>query len=121
MDHSSQHFRTPNAAATPPPWGVAFSQQLADLRREIEEIKELNMIYRYRKPHRHQDQVAHEKRKARLGEIVRQLAVIRPNSQRTIRSSTPYTSAELGSRAGTNSPALASPSAWEERSKLVNL
>jgi hypothetical protein len=121
MNHSSQYLTTPNATATVPPCDVAFSQQTADLRREIEEIQELNMIYRYRKPHRHRDQVAHEKRRARLGEIVRQLAVIRPKSQRTIRSSTPYTSARLGSGAGTNSPATVSPSAWKERSRLVNL
>jgi hypothetical protein len=57
---------------------VAFSQRIADLRREIEEIQQLNMIYRSRKPHSHQDQVAQEKGKARLGEIVRQLTVLRP-------------------------------------------
>jgi hypothetical protein len=60
-----------------PPIDAAFSQQIADPRREIEGIQELNIIYRSQKPHRHQDQAAREKRKVRLEEIVRQLAVLR--------------------------------------------
>jgi hypothetical protein len=56
---------------------IAFRQQIAELRREIEGIQELNMIYRSQRPRRHQDQAANEKRRVRLQEIVRQLAVLR--------------------------------------------
>jgi hypothetical protein len=77
MDHSTQHSRTPDETVSLPPMDADFGQQIADLRREIEGIQELNMIYRSQKPHRHQDQAAHEKRKVRLEEIVRQLAVLR--------------------------------------------
>jgi hypothetical protein len=38
-------------------------QRIAELRREIEGIQELNTIYRNRKLHRHEDQVAHESQK----------------------------------------------------------
>jgi len=48
------------------------------LKREIEGIQELNTIYRNRKPHGHEDQVAHERRMVRLEEIMRQLAALRP-------------------------------------------
>jgi hypothetical protein len=54
------------------------SQRVADFRREIEGIKELNKIYRAQKPHAHHDQVANEKRKIRLEEIMGQLAALRP-------------------------------------------
>jgi len=65
MHHSTQRSRTPDATATLPPIDAAFSQQIADPRREIEGIQELNIIYRS------------QKRKVRLEEIVRQLAVLR--------------------------------------------
>jgi hypothetical protein len=70
--------RTPNAPGTLPFVDGAFGQQIAELRREIEGIQELNTIYRKRKPHGHQDQVAHERRMFRLEEIMTQLAVLRP-------------------------------------------
>jgi hypothetical protein len=54
------------------------SQRIADFRREIEGIRELNTIYRSQKYHRHQDQVANERRKIRLEEIMQQLAALRP-------------------------------------------
>jgi len=55
------------------------SQQIADLRREIEGIQELNAIYRRQRLRRHEDQAANEKRKVRLEEIMRQLAALGPN------------------------------------------
>jgi hypothetical protein len=70
--------RTPHAPGTLPFVDGAVGQQIAELRREIEGIQELNTIYRNRKPHGHQDQVAHERRMFRLEEIMRQLAVLRP-------------------------------------------
>jgi hypothetical protein len=70
--------RTPHAPGTLPFVDGAFGQQIAELRREIEGIQELNTIYRNCKPHGHQDQVAHERRMFRLEEIIRQLAVLRP-------------------------------------------
>jgi hypothetical protein len=47
---------------------VPTGQQIAELRREIEGIQELNTIYRNRKLHRRQDQVAHDRRRVRLEE-----------------------------------------------------
>jgi hypothetical protein len=76
MDHAAA--KTPHAPGTLPFVDGAFGQQIAVLRREIEGIQEMNTIYRNRKPHRHQDQAAHERRKARLEEIVRQLAILLP-------------------------------------------
>jgi hypothetical protein len=76
MDHAS--FRTPHAPGTLPFVDGAFGQQIAELRREIEGIQELNTIYRNRKLHRHEDQAAHDRRRIRLEEITRQLAVLRP-------------------------------------------
>jgi hypothetical protein len=76
MDQSSL-FRTPHTAATLQSMDVAFSQQIADLRREIEGIQELNRIYRYQNFHTHQNQAAKERRKVRLEEIVKQLAALR--------------------------------------------
>jgi hypothetical protein len=65
------------APGTLPFVDVAFGQQIAALRREIQGIRALNTIYRYQKPRRHEDQAANAKRKVRLEEIVRQLAVLR--------------------------------------------
>ena len=56
------------------------SEQIIELRREIEGIQELNAIYRSQRFHRHQDQLAHEKRMVRLEEILRQLAALRTKS-----------------------------------------
>jgi len=44
MDHSTQHSRTPDETVSLPPMDADFGQQIADLRREIEGIQELNMI-----------------------------------------------------------------------------
>lgn len=57
---------------------VPTGQQIAELRREIESIRELNSLYRSQKYHSYQDKVAQEKRKIRLGEIKQQLAALRP-------------------------------------------
>jgi hypothetical protein len=57
---------------------MAFGQRIAELRKEIEGIQELNTIYRSQRPRRHEAQVANGMRKVRLEEIVRQLAVLRP-------------------------------------------
>ena len=76
MDHASS--RTPPAPGTLPFVDGAFGEQIAELRREIEGIEELNALYRYRKNHQHQDQAAYERRRVRLEEILRQLAVLRP-------------------------------------------
>jgi hypothetical protein len=54
------------------------SHQIADLRREIEGIEELNAIYRHQRPRRHEEQAANEKRKVRLEEIMRQLVALGP-------------------------------------------
>jgi len=75
MDRTSS--RTPHAPGTLPFVDMAFGQQITELRREVESIEELNRIYRFKKPRRHEDQAANAKRKVRLEEIVRQLAVLR--------------------------------------------
>jgi hypothetical protein len=74
MDSSS---KTPHAPGTLPFVDMAFGQQIANLRREIESIQGLNTIYRSQRPRRHEDRAANEKRKVRLEQIVRQLAVLR--------------------------------------------
>jgi hypothetical protein len=75
MDRTSS--RTPHAPGTLPFVDMAFGQQITELRREVESIEELNRIYRSQRPRRHEDQAANAKRKVRLEEIVRQLAVLR--------------------------------------------
>lgn len=47
--------------------------QIAELRREIEAIQELNALYRARKDHSYQDRARHERRKIRLEEIKQKL------------------------------------------------
>jgi hypothetical protein len=64
-------------SAIVPSMDAPTSQRIADFRREIEGIQELNTIYRSHKYHRHQDQVANERRKSRLEEIMQQLAALR--------------------------------------------
>jgi hypothetical protein len=59
---------------------VPTNQRIADFRREIEGIQELNKIYRAQKHHGHQDQVVNERRKIRLEEIMQQLAALHPRS-----------------------------------------
>jgi hypothetical protein len=71
-------FRTTHAPGTLPFVDGAFGQQIAELRREIEGIQEMNTIYRNRNVHGHQDRVTHEQRMIRLEEIMRQLVVLRP-------------------------------------------
>ena len=65
-------------SAIVPSMDAPTSQKIADFRREIEGIQELNKIYRAQKHHGHQDQVANERRKIRLEEIMRQLDALRP-------------------------------------------
>jgi hypothetical protein len=45
---------------------ASTSQRIAELRREIESIQELNAIYRSQKYHSYQDKAAYEKRKIKL-------------------------------------------------------
>jgi|HubBroStandDraft_6_1064221.scaffolds.fasta_scaffold66648_4 hypothetical protein len=70
--HSQQPSRRAVCADVP------ISLRIADLRREIEGIRKQNGIYRFQKCHGHQDQVANERRKVRLEEIMQQLAALRP-------------------------------------------
>jgi hypothetical protein len=74
MNGHSQQPRPAVHAST----DVSISLRIADLRREIEGIQEQNGIYRFQKCHGHQDQVANERRKIRLEEIMQQLAALRP-------------------------------------------
>jgi hypothetical protein len=53
------------------------SHQIAELRREIESIRDLNTIYCHQRPRRHEDQAANEKRKIRLAQIRQHLAALR--------------------------------------------
>jgi hypothetical protein len=57
---------------------VPISLHIADLRPEIDGIKELNMIYWAQKVHTYLDQAAHERRKVRLEEIMRELTALGP-------------------------------------------
>jgi len=59
---------------------VSTVQRIAELRREIERIQELNAIYRSQEHHGHPDKAAHEKRKVRLEEIKQELATLRAKS-----------------------------------------
>jgi hypothetical protein len=59
---------------------VPASVRVADLRREIEGIQELNKIFRSQKSHSYQDRDAYEKRKVRLEAIKQQLAALRPRN-----------------------------------------
>jgi hypothetical protein len=54
-----------------------LSQQIADLRGEVETIQELNAIFRHQKGRGYQDHVANDRRKIRLEEIIQQLAALR--------------------------------------------
>jgi hypothetical protein len=74
MNGHSQQPRPAVRAST----DVSISLRIADLRREIEGIQEQNEIYRFQKRHGHQGQVANERRKIRLEEIMQQLAALRP-------------------------------------------
>jgi hypothetical protein len=53
------------------------SQRVADLRHEIEHIRELNTIYLSRKRHLYQDTFAQERRQIRLEEIKQELDALR--------------------------------------------
>jgi len=59
---------------------VSTVQRIAELRREIERIQELNAIYRSREHHSYPERAAHEKRKVRLEEIKQELATLRAKS-----------------------------------------
>lgn len=56
---------------------VSISQQIAELRREIEGLQELAKIYRSKKAHTRQDRVANELRIVRLEAIMKELATLR--------------------------------------------
>jgi hypothetical protein len=64
----------PMAAILP---DVSTVQRIAELRREIECIQELNAIYRSQEHYSYPDKAAHEKRKVRLEEIKQELATLR--------------------------------------------
>ena len=53
---------------------VPAKPRIADLRREIEALKELTAIYQAQKYHTSRDIAAHERRLMRLEEIKQQLA-----------------------------------------------
>jgi hypothetical protein len=55
---------------------VPISLRIADLRREIEDIQELNMVYRHPGRHRYEERFANQRRKIRLEEIMQQLAAL---------------------------------------------
>ena len=54
--------------------------QIAELRKEIEAILELDALYRARKNHSYQDRADHERRKIRLEEIKQKLLDCARNS-----------------------------------------
>jgi hypothetical protein len=58
---------------------VPTSIRVADLRREIEGIQELNRIYHFQRHHTHLDRAAFERRKARLEQIKQELTALRPS------------------------------------------
>jgi hypothetical protein len=53
------------------------SREIADLRREIEGLQELNRLYRSKRYHTFDEKVAHEKRKIRLEEIKKKPVALR--------------------------------------------
>jgi hypothetical protein len=57
---------------------VPIGLRIADLRREIKDIQELNMVYRHQRRHRYKEQFANQSRKKRLEEIMQQLAALHP-------------------------------------------
>jgi hypothetical protein len=57
---------------------VPVSLRIGYLRREIEDIQELNMVYRHQRRHRYKEQFATHSRKKRLEEIMQQLAALHP-------------------------------------------
>jgi hypothetical protein len=59
---------------------VPISLRIADLRREIDDIQELNMVYRRQGRHRYEERFAKQRRKISLEEIMQQLAA--PHSRR---------------------------------------
>jgi hypothetical protein len=97
--------RTPNAPGTLPFVDGAFGQQIAELRREIEGIQELNTIYRKRKPHGHGSRASEEGQHSHLCEslshrrqapssyyraVLPEFKTISPQSLRASLAVTPY-------------------------------
>jgi hypothetical protein len=74
MNGHSQQPRPAVRAST----DVPISLRIADLRREIEDIQELNMVHRHHGRHRYEEQFANQRRKIRLEEIMQQLAALHP-------------------------------------------
>jgi hypothetical protein len=74
MNGHSQQPRPAVLAST----DVPISLRIADLRREIEDIQELNVVYRHQKRHPYEAQTANKRRKIRLEEIMQQLAALCP-------------------------------------------
>ena len=52
-------------------------QRIADLRREIEGIRDLNKLYRAQKYHSSRDRIAYEQRMAKLQAIIAELGALR--------------------------------------------
>jgi hypothetical protein len=59
---------------------VSTVQRIAELRREIGRLQELNAIYRSQGHHSYPDKAAQQKRKVRLEEIKQELATLRAKS-----------------------------------------
>ena len=74
MNGYSQQLPPAVLASTDVPIGLLIS----DLRREIEDIQELNMVYRHQERRRYEEQFANQRRKIRLEEIMQQLAALHP-------------------------------------------
>ena len=53
------------------------TQRIADLRREIEGIRELNTLYRAQKYHSNKDRIAYEQRMVKLEAIIAELGGVR--------------------------------------------
>jgi hypothetical protein len=58
---------------------VPTSVRIADLRRKVESIQELNNLFHSKRYHAYQEQTAHENRKIRLEQIKQELASLRPS------------------------------------------
>jgi hypothetical protein len=72
MNGYSQQLPPAVLASTDVPIGL----RIADLRREIKDIQELNMVYRHQERRRYEEQFANQRRKIRLEEIMQQLAAL---------------------------------------------
>ena len=56
---------------------VPINERIADLRREVEGIQELNKLYREQKYHSNRDQIAYQQRMVKLKAIIAELGALR--------------------------------------------